>query len=466
MISRGNSLFQRNLEHYPANAQRIVFLALSVAATVILYYESYILPSVSPLVLAQFHISFSTYIFLTLGSNLLGALSSLIGSLSDRLGRANLVVYGIIVASLITLAIAFMTVAGAFIVLTLILGFVEGIILVATPALVRDFSPRLGRATAMAFWTVGPVGGSLVITFVAGLTLNVFGTWQSQYIIAAICGLVVSVLCFVWLRDLSPTLRAQIMTALQEKTLIEARARGIDVDSAQKHPWRQMLRPQIIISALGISLFLLLYFAAVAYFPIYLNTIFKFPLALANGLLSIYWVCDVIASVITGLLSDRLKVRKPFMLYGTLANIVVIIFFISRIAQPTSATLMGIICALLGLTGPVAYVGWMAGYTETIEDVNPALVATGIAVWGFVVRATVVVSSLAFSFVVVNTQVGGQWATWWWVCIAGGILFLPTVFLTNGYWSPARANAAIQAQLEEDRRKAGEVGVALESGPA
>ncbi len=464
MISRRNIFLQRDLEHYPENSQRIWFLALAVAATVILYYESYILPSVSPLVLANFHISFTTYIFLTLGANLLGALSSLIGSLSDRLGRANLVVYGVIVASLITLIIALTTVAWAFVTLTLLLGFLEGIILVATPALVRDFSPRLGRATAMAFWTVGPVGGSLVITFVAGLTLNLFGTWQSQYIIAAVCGLVVSALCFVGLRDLSPAIRAQIMTALQEKTLVEARARGIDVGAALKHPWRQMLRPQIIISALGISIFLLLYFAAVAYFPIYLNTIFKFPLALANSLLSIYWVCDVIASVLTGLLSDRLKVRKPFMLYGTLANIVVIIFFISRIGQPTSATLMGIICALLGLTGPVAYVGWMAGYTETIEDVNPALVATGIAVWGFVVRAIVVISSLAFSFVVVNTQVGSQWATWWWICIAGGVLFLPTVFLTSGYWSPTRANAAIQAQLEEDRQEAGTAGIAMEPG--
>ena len=464
MISRRNIFLQRDLEHYPENSQRIWFLALAVAATVILYYESYILPSVSPLVLANFHISFTTYIFLTLGANLLGALSSLIGSLSDRLGRANLVVYGVIVASVITLIIALTTVAWAFVTLTLLLGFLEGIILVATPALVRDFSPRLGRATAMAFWTVGPVGGSLVITFVAGLTLNLFGTWQSQYIIAAVCGLVVSALCFVGLRDLSPAIRAQIMTALQEKTLVEARARGIDVGAALRHPWRQMLRPQIIISALGVSIFLLLYFAAVAYFPIYLNTIFKFPLAQANSLLSIYWVCDVIASVLTGLLSDRLKVRKPFMLYGTLANIVVIIFFISRIGQPTSATLMGVICALLGLTGPVAYVGWMAGYTETIEDVNPALVATGIAVWGFVVRAVVVISSLAFSFVVVNIQVGSQWATWWWVCIAGGILFLPTVFLTSGYWSPARANAAIQAQLEQDRQEAGAAGIAMEPG--
>ena len=40
---------------------------------------------------------------------------------------------------------------------------VEGICLVATPALIRDFSPQVGRATAMGFWTSGPVLGSLIV---------------------------------------------------------------------------------------------------------------------------------------------------------------------------------------------------------------------------------------------------------------------------------------------------------------
>nr|MBA2285421.1 MFS transporter [Ktedonobacteraceae bacterium] len=269
MISRRRSFLDRDLEHYPDTSRRVWYLALAVAATVVLYYEAYVLPSVSPLVLGTFHISFFTYILINLASNLAGAASSLIGSLSDRIGRANLVVYGIIATSLVTLGIAFTGASSLFIVLTIFLGFVEGIILVATPALVRDFSPRLGRATAMAFWTVGPVGGSLLITLVASQTLSVFGTWQSQYIISAIFGLIIAAFCFLGLRDLSPSLRAQIMTSMQEKMLIEARSRGIDVAAALKNPWRQMLRPRIILSALGVSVYLLLYFAAVGYFPIY-----------------------------------------------------------------------------------------------------------------------------------------------------------------------------------------------------
>ena len=61
------------------------------------------------------------------------------------------------------------------------IGLVEGAILVATPALVRDFSPQLGRASAMGFWTVGPVAGSLITSIVANHTLSHFvGTGRAS----------------------------------------------------------------------------------------------------------------------------------------------------------------------------------------------------------------------------------------------------------------------------------------------
>jgi MFS family permease len=197
-------------------------------------------------------------------------------------------VYGVLVTSLITVVIAFISIIWLFVALGWLLGVIEGIILVATPALVRDFSPRLGRASAMAFWTIGPVGGSVLATSVAGSTLKLYATWQSQYVIAGLVGLVVAVLCWLGLRDLSPALRAQIMLSLREKALLEARARGIDVERSLRHPWRQMLRPRVVISALGISVFLLLYYATVGYFPIYFSNIFQYPLNVANGLLAIY----------------------------------------------------------------------------------------------------------------------------------------------------------------------------------
>ena len=43
-----------------------------------------------------------------------------------------------------------------------------------------------------------------------------------------------------------------------------------------------------------------------------------------------------------------------------------------------------------------------------------------------------------------------QWQHWFWVCVAGMVLFIPTIFLNRGRWSPARAR-------EDERRHNKEV---------
>jgi MFS family permease len=439
-----SGLWNRGLVHYPSNGRRIWYLALAVIATITLYYESYTLSSVAPLVQASFHLSLANYVYALVLGNILGAITAILGSFSDRVGRGNLIVFGLLATAICTLAISVANSLWPFLILYWVLGFVEGIILTVTPALVRDFSPRLGRAAAMGFWTVGPVGGSVLATFVANQTLPVYHTWGSQYVISGITGVVIFLVCLVGLRELSPGLRDQIMNSMQEKALVERRASDVDVESAVQHPWRQMLRPRLIFSSLGISLFLLIYFAAVGFFVIYLSTVFKFSVAQANGMVSIFWAVNVLSAIAIGFVSDAAMVRKPFMVIGTIALIIVSLLFISRIGQPTSAGLMTILLVLIGICLSISYVTWMAAYTETVEDINPALVATGIAVWGSILRWVVVISTLALPIVVGNT--GSGWGTWWWVCIAGQIIFLPTILATAGHWNPARARAEARAR--------------------
>ncbi len=55
-----------------------------------------------------------------------------------------------------------------------------------------------------------------------------------------------------------------------------------------------------------------------------------------------------------------------------------------------------------------------------------------------------------WGYVVTNVLNPTQWATWWWVGIGGLVVFLPTIPLNTGYWSPARARAAVQARLHEE----------------
>jgi MFS family permease len=434
----------RYLEHYPSNGRRIWYLALAVIATIMLYYESYILPSVSTLIITTFKMSLAQYVLILLASNLLGAAATLLGSLSDRVGRSNLIVYGLLITGIGTLLVSLTQNFALFLLVIFVIGFVEGVILIATPALVRDFSPRFGRAMAMGFWTVGPVGGSFLATTIASQTLPVYGSWESQYVIGGIIGMVIFVLCFLFLRELSPGLRDQVMNTVQEKEEVESRAFSIDVESVLQHPWRQMLKPRLLISSFGISVFLLMYYAAVGYFPLYLNAIFKFTLAQANGLVSIYWAVNVIAAILFGYFSDRLHTRKLFMFLGGVTTIIVTILFISRIGVPTSGPLMAVFLSLFGVSLAVGYVTWLALFTENLEEINPALIATGLAVQGAILRLVVVLSIAGFVVVVVNPFNGAQWGTWWWVCAVGAAVFLPTIFTLSGSWRPISASAAAQ----------------------
>src|SRR4029077_11067189 len=107
----------------------------------------------------------------------------------------------------------------AFVVEGGVVGVVDGICLVATPALFRDFSPQVGRATAMGFWTSGPVLGSLIVAEVGSLTLPAVVTsttfWHHEYIICGIVGMVVFAIAAVGLRELSPALRDQLMVNMR-----------------------------------------------------------------------------------------------------------------------------------------------------------------------------------------------------------------------------------------------------------
>ena len=152
-------------------------------------------------------------------------------------------------------------------------------------------------------------------------------------------------------------------------------------------------------------------------------------------MVSVFFVIIVISSM--------MRVRKPLLLIGTIRLGIVTLLFISRTGQPTSAALMTVLLALIGICISITFVPWVAAYTETVEDINPALVATGIAVEVFISRCVAVIAILALPVVVGNGQ---GWGMWWWFCIAGQVIFLPTILTTSGQWNPARARATAQAR--------------------
>ena len=478
-------LRRRELAAYPSNETRRFYLLLVVAITVALYYELYVSGGVAVLMLEHFEMPFNYFVTILAISNLVGAFASLLAGLCDRFGRANLVVYGLLLVGLITLfGIPNAPDKFTFGVLNCLVAFVEGIILVATPALIRDFSPQVGRATAMGFWTIGPVLGSLMVSLMTTLTLDRFVTWQSQYVICGIIGLVVFAIAFFFLRELGPPLRDQIMVSLRDRALIEARARGLDTAAKTKAPFRQLMHLDIVGSALGVSVLLLFYYTAVAFGTIYMVTIFHFTLAQANALANWTWAANAVALILAGMASDRLRVRKPFMLVGGIGALIVSVFYLLQAGQVTSWTTLMLLSVAQSILVGTAYATWMASFTETIEAHNPALTATGLAIWGWLLRLVITASFLAIPPIVnsVTPLIGGrhtmaalakakaagtapspelmarlaalkqavaespgQWQTWYWFCVAGIALFVLSIFVMRGHWSPAAAKAEADA---------------------
>jgi MFS family permease len=376
--------------------------------------------------------------------------------------------------------------------------FVEGVVLVATPALIRDFSPQVGRATAMGFWTVGPVLGSLAVSAVNTATLPHTHTWQSQFVICGAIGLVIFVLAFLFLRELTPNLRDQVMVSERDRVLVELKAKGLDIEASLRNPWRQMMHLDVIASALGVSTLLLFYYTAVGFGIIYLVTVFQFSVADANALSNWSWGVNALALIVAGVFSDRLRVRKPFMLVGGIGGIVTVwLYLIQAGGHPSFSTLVLISCAQSVFVG-AAYVTWMASFTETVEARNPALTATGLAIWGWLLRLVVTACLAGLPSVVksvtplieapyvlaaykqavaAKTQPSaailealgqikqaaaaapGEWQTWYWICIGGIVFFVATIFLMRGRWSPAAAkadeeahDAAVARELDALRR--------------
>jgi hypothetical protein len=298
------------------------------------------------------------------------------------------------------------------------------------------------------------------------------------------------------LRELKPALRDQVMVSELDRARNERRAATAHLPGFQRNPWLQMLRADVIGSALGVSLLLLVYYTTVAFGVIYLVTVYGFTPARANGLLNWSWAANAVALIVAGIWSDALLVRKPFMLVGGVgAALLIWLMMGGGLAVPAhpNFAVMALVGSAIAVLMGAAYATWMASFTEMIEAVNPALTATGLAIWGWLLRLVVTASFLALPHVVdtVTTLVQappvlerfqavqaargplpadlsaqiqaivhaklatpGQWDAWYAVSALGAVAFVLLTFTMRGRWSPAAARADRRAHEAEVEREA------------
>src|SRR6201996_4240022 len=443
-------LWRRDLSSYPTGGYRIFLLAIVVLANIVFTWTVAAGSAATTVMFVHFGMTLNYYANLLVIAGVCGGVAAYVTSFGDKWGRANMVVIGLAINAVFALwAIPEAGSKTWFAVATCVLYLADGAIFVGTPALVRDFSPQMQRGLSMGFWTFGPVAGYFVLSAVARAYLpavNVtFANWQNLYRFSGYAAIVMFVISLFFLRELPASIRSQSMAAMRDRAVIEAKARGLDVAALTKNRWRQMMHVNTVLSPIAINLFLVIYFTAIAYFVFYLTEFLGFNLSSFNGIQEIYWAVDIVALVVFGYWSDKLMVRKPFMVVGSIGTIISI-FLLLNAHKGISFTNMWLILSLLSASLACAYAPWFASFTETLESYNPGLIATGSSLYGFATRLVGVPFGIIIAHVIgspVETQSG--WKIWFYVCIGCCVAFVPFIWTMHGRWSPKAAKADFAA---------------------
>jgi hypothetical protein len=105
------------------------------------------------------------------------------------------------------------------------------------------------------------------------------------------------------------------------------------------------------------------------------------------------------------------------------------------------------VIVLLAIASGFAYAPWMAGYTEQVESHNPALTASGLAVWGWILRIVVALSFLVLPHVVTTstTLVDNQNAAAGLQAIQAAQPYAPSTAGCSSKQAPANVIAGLRA---------------------
>ncbi|KRC48968.1 MULTISPECIES: MFS transporter [unclassified Nocardioides] len=391
------------LQHYPSATTRAGQLAVVILVTVTTYYAVNVHGAVSTLIIDRFDMSLGFYVTVSILGNLLGAFASLATGVTDRFGRVDVVVVGMAAVALLTgLVIPAADTRGEYLTWSVLSAMVEGFVLVLTPTLVRDFSPQLSRGTAIGIWALGPVLGNLLATQVASRTLDAHPDWAFQFRVCGVVGAVATVVVALTLRELAPAVRNQVVHDARAQP-VGATAPTTRVGTLEG--FRVMLTPRIVLPALGFALFLLFYVTRLGFFVIYFATTFGYTAARANALENWSWTFTGIGLVLWGFVGDRIGARKPLIVAGLVVGVAAVSCWAVLATRPgTSYATWAVILSVAALGGSAATANWQAAFTEAVENHRPDLVATGMAVWGWILR--VVGASAAFAITLLVPAAG------------------------------------------------------------
>lgn len=453
---KGYIASHRTLETYPVGAHRWGMLMLTVLATVISFYEFQFAPLL-PLWIPDLHFSREAFGFFLLVAVLLSGGSALIGGpLADRHGR--IIVIDICLAVIIALNFLNLVMVNfwTFVIIRGAMNLTAGLMWGALGGLTRDMSPRVSRGAAFGLLTVGAVGCVWLWNFVSGVTLPMFhDSWRAEIVLMGALAIAMYIPVLMWLKDLHPSLRLTIVES--EATVSAAPAERVreavdtEVPESGTAALVQLLSHyEVWVLVVGVVAFLTTAITIQTFGPLMLTETLHYNPADADKAASFFWLLNGILLVPAGWISDKLRVRKPLCLVWTILLMVALIYLIPELAPDAKTALfpMEVMMTVLGGLTALAFIPFCAQYSELVEDISPALQATGWSFFQLIYRGWIAISGPILLAVAAHYG----WVSWMWVTVIGAGLFVLASLAVRGGWLPAKAGQSAGEQAAPTAR--------------
>jgi len=428
---------RRTLTEYPTGSYRWTLLLLTVLGVILVSYEFQLAP-VLPYLLPYLHMSKLGYGYFVSAALLISAGSAFFGGpLADRYGRVVIIDLCLAIVTAMVFANLFIVGIKSFLLIRITMSVVAGMMAGAGAALVRDMSPRLSRALAFGLLTIGPVGSNFLAAYIAGVTLPIYQTWQSQMWIMGFLAIAMYVPVLLFLKDLSPELRLKIYQS--EIAAIEAeggrKANVAELPGTAREAFASLLKhfePWLMVWPFTISLSL--YIAIQAFGPLIFTESFHYTPGDAAAMCSWFWGGNIIALIFVGMISDGLQLRKPISILGTILTCIILVWWIPTFGEALPRATMRIVATLLGCCLAILSVPWAAQYSESLEEISPAIQATGWAFYGLATRGWLAISVPAM--VIVAGKYG--WAAWLKFSFAAFVFYGIAMLFSHPSKAPSR----------------------------
>lgn len=425
---------QRELPYLPEGADRYFMLVIKALAS-FMGSLAISVGAIAPLIIKTEHISQGNYGHIVGGIGLLGAVAALTASqLADKYSRIRILLWGMLIPIVFHFGMAFMpnNQPWTFALLYSGLGITEAWTIVTVSALLRDFSPRTGRALGVGLVTVGSQSAIWLSLFLAGHVLDRLGSWQHMFLLYGFITVGIWLILLLFGREPSKGIRAQIVYSMDERTVVAQRAKEMERSGIAVRGFWSYLSADWRLWALAIAqgMFLLGYYTFVAYGPLFTVQVFHRTPQDASNLSSFVFAAIIAGLIVGGVLSDWARLRKLLGAVFTIAAGIALLTLGQTVGHHLSTNQIILMYVVMGFVMAMMWSPTNALFSENAEDIAATRQTTAFGMSGL----TVAIITQAWIFEAPSLLTDHGWTFVW---TFGGICSIATagvIFFCRGSW--------------------------------